>query len=62
MRILILINSFVYGIFMTSREKYNISFLQDEGVTRFALTTRVTILSSRSGQKIAIDPFPILAP
>ena len=34
MRTLILINSFVYGILMTSREKYNISFLGDEGVTR----------------------------
>ena len=30
---LILINSFVYEILMTSRETYNISFLRDEGVT-----------------------------
>ena len=28
-----LINSFIYRILMTSREKYNISFLRDEGVT-----------------------------
>ena len=33
MKTLILINSFVYGILMTSREKYNISFIWDEGVT-----------------------------
>ena len=28
-----LINSFIYRILMTSRGKYNISFLRDEGVT-----------------------------
>ena len=33
MRTLILINSFVYRILMTSREKYNIYFLRDDGVT-----------------------------
>ena len=33
MKTLILINSFVYEILMTSRDKYNISFLRDDDVT-----------------------------
>ena len=32
MKTLILINSFVYEILMTSRDKYNISFLRDDDV------------------------------
>ena len=39
MRTLILNNSFVYEILMTSREKYNISFLRDEGVTVVGLAS-----------------------